>query len=81
MFAARQYPMIAVMPELRDLQTEDLASLSPEAMAALAARMLGHIREQDVRLVERDQRIEQQQRELQFKDAKLQKITFELARA
>ena len=72
--------MIAVMPELRDLQTEDLASLSPEAMAALAARMLGHIREQDVRLVERDQRIEQQQRELQFKDAKLQKVTFELAR-
>jgi transposase len=72
--------MIAGMPELRDLQTEDLASLSPEAMAALAARMLGHIREQDVRLVERDQRIEQQQRELQFKDAKLQKITFELAR-
>ena len=68
------------MLELRDLQTEDLAGLPPEAMAALAARMLGHIREQDARIAEREQRIEQQQRELQFKEAKLQKVNFELAR-
>jgi transposase len=59
------------MLELRDLQTEDLAGLSPEVIAALAARMLGHIREQDARIAEREQRIEQQQRELQFKEAKL----------
>ncbi len=73
-------PIIGAVFQLRDLQPEHLAGLSPEEVTALAARMLGHIREQDARLVQRDQQIEQQQRELQFKDAKLQKVTFELAR-
>lgn len=89
------------MLDVRDLQPQDLAGLSPEAIAALAARMLEHIREQDTRLqehqhrieqrdaqieerdvqiVQRDERIERQTRELEFKEAKLRKVTFELAR-
>jgi transposase len=57
------------------VQPVDLRCGAPSMRAASAAIASG-----DVRLVERDQRIEQQQRELQFKDAKLQKVTFELAR-
>jgi ABC-type Fe3+-citrate transport system substrate-binding protein len=75
------------MLDVRDLQPQDLSGLSPEAFAALAARMLDHIREQDTRLQEhqqqieqRDERIERQAREIDFKEAKLRKITFELAR-
>jgi uncharacterized protein (DUF3084 family) len=82
------------MLDVRDLQPQDLAGLSPEAIAALAARMLEHIREQDTRLqehqhqieqrdtqiVQRDERIERQTREIEFKEAKLRKVTFELAR-
>ena len=96
------------MLDVRDLQPQDLAGLSPEAIAALAARMLEHIREQDAQLQQhqnqlqqrdqqiehrdhqikqrdhqieqRDERIERQTRELEFKEAKLRKVTFELAR-
>ena len=32
---------------MRDLHTLDLQGLAPEAVAALAAQMLGHIRQQD----------------------------------
>lgn len=68
------------MLDVRDLQPQDLAGLSPEAIAALAARMLEHIREQDTQLREhqrdieqRDECIERQTRELEFKEAKLRK--------
>jgi transposase len=72
---------------MRDLQAQDLAALPPEAVKALAARMLERIREQDDALAQREQHIERQTRELQvkdsqlqFKEAKLRKITLELAR-
>src|SRR5881397_634844 len=68
------------MPDVRDLQTQDLQGLAPEAFAALAQQMLAHIQEQDRQLQQREQRIEQQTREIKLKDARLEKITFELAR-
>jgi hypothetical protein len=51
---------------LRDLKDEDLRGLTAEAVTALAQQMLHHIQcqAQDIRL----------------KDAKLEKLTFELAR-
>lgn len=72
----------------------DLQRLSPEAITALAQRMLGHIREQQQHLRQRDERIAQQageiaqqaseierkDAELQFKTVKLEKVNFELAR-
>jgi len=72
----------------------DLKGLSPEAIATLAERMLGHIREQQRHLQQRDERIahqageiaqqaseiERKDAELQFKTAKLEKVNFELAR-
>lgn len=54
------------MPELHDLKDDDLQGLAPEAIAALAQRMLQRLRRQDS--------------EIRFKDARLEKITFELAR-
>lgn len=77
------------MFDVRDLQAQDLAALPPEAITALAARMLGHLQQQAAHIEPIEQqarRIDSQTREiqskdaeLQFKEAKLQKITFELA--
>lgn len=54
------------MQALLDLKDEDLQGLAPEAIAALAQQML--------------QRLRQQDSEIKFKDAKIEKITFQLAR-
>jgi transposase len=61
------------MLDVRALKAEDLQGLDPSAMAAVAAKMLAHIGEQA-------QHIEQQVREIKLKDAKLEKVSFELAR-
>ena len=53
------------MPALHDLKDEDLQGLAPEAVTALAQQML--------------QRIRQQAHEIRFKDAKIEKIMFQLA--
>lgn len=75
------------MLDVRDLQAQDLQGLSPDAVAALAQRMLAHIGEQGRQLQQHTQRIEhqgalieRQAREIKHKDARLEKITFELAR-
>ncbi|RUR71920.1 IS66 family transposase [Variovorax guangxiensis] len=54
------------MQQLHDLKDEDLQGLAPEAVAALVRQML--------------QRLRQQDSEIKLKDAKIEKITFELAR-
>ncbi|AMM25191.1 IS66 family transposase [Variovorax sp. PAMC 28711] len=54
------------MQALHDLKDEDLQGLAPEAIAALAQQMLRHLRQQEI--------------EIRFKDAKIEKITFQLAR-
>ena len=65
----------------------DLKGLSPEAIATLAHRMLGQLRDQRQHLQQRDERIahqasqlERKDAELRLKTAKLEKVTFELAR-
>jgi len=82
------------MLDVNAIVDADLERLSPEAITALAQRMLGHIRQQRQHLQQRDQRIAQQageiaqqaseierkDAELQFKTAKLEKVNFELAR-
>jgi transposase len=75
------------MLDVRALKAEDLQGLDPSAMAAVAAKMLAHIHEQALQLHQREQRIEhqaghieRQAREIKHKDARLEKITFELAR-
>ncbi len=53
------------MQKLRDLKDEDLKGLAPEATLHLATQML--------------RRMRQQYREIQFKDAKIEKIALQLA--
>jgi transposase len=54
------------MQDLRDLKDEDLQGLTPEAVTTLAQQMLQHI--------------QRQAQDIRLKDAKLEKLTFELAR-
>jgi transposase len=80
-------PDDAHMHELRELQPEDLQGLSPEAINALAHRMLQHIQQQAAHIEQqgsqisaKEEELHAKEEELRFKDAKLRKITFELAR-
>ena len=61
------------MLDMRDLKPQDLQGLSQEAVTALAAQMLGHIEVQQKLLQRKD-------RDIAYRDAKIEKITFELAR-
>ena len=75
------------MLSMRDLKPQDLQGLSQQAVTALAAQMLEHIRHQAGELQNKGHALEFQQKLLQrkdrdiaFRDAKIEKITFELAR-
>jgi len=75
------------MLDVRTLQAQDLRGLAPEAVTQVAQQMLASlaeqsrlIGEQSRQLDERDQHIAAQAQAIKFKDAKLEKITFELAR-
>lgn len=61
------------MLDLNALKPEDLKGLSKSAVTQLAAAMLAQLTEQAERIAQRD-------REIKFKDAKIERITFELAR-
>ena len=61
------------MLDVRTLQAQDLRGLGPEALVAAAEQMLQRIGAQSKQL-------DAQAQAIKFKDAKLEKITFELAR-
>ena len=68
------------MLKLGALKTQDLQGLSAQAMKALAEQMLGHIAAQAQVIESQAQAIESKQRDIQLRDAKIERITFELAR-
>src|SRR3954451_11335432 len=82
------------MLSMQGLKAQDLQGLSPEAVTALAAQMLEHIRQQANELQSKGRElqskghelelkqklIERKERDIAWRDAKLEKITFELAR-
>ena len=68
------------MLDLHALKAQDMRSLDPAAMARLAEQMLAHMAEQTRQIDARDQQIAQQAQALKFKDARIERITFELAR-
>jgi uncharacterized protein (DUF3084 family) len=70
----------ALMLDLRDLKAHDLQGLSPDAVAALARRMLQHIERQAGELQQKDREIERKDREIALREARLEKVQFELAR-
>ena len=61
------------MLETHEFQVPNLSGLNPEAAQAATQAILSHVNEQALQISRKDQ-------ELKFKDAKLQKLTFELAR-
>jgi transposase len=68
------------MLNLHELRPQDFVGLSPEAAAELAAKVLHHIALQGQHIAQRDQQIESQAQAIQFKDANIERITFELRR-
>ena len=75
------------MLSTRDLKAQDLQGLSPETFPALAAQMLRHIEHQANELQSKGREldlkqklIERKDRDIAWRDAKLEKITFELTR-
>ena len=67
------------MLEVHTLNAQDLRGLSPAGMLAAAEQMLQRISAQSKQLGERDKQIADQAQAIKFKDAKLEKITLELA--
>ena len=65
--------MMAPMLDVHDLQARDLRILSPEALAAVAEQML-------LRIGEQSHQIASQAQAIRWRDVKIERITFELAR-
>jgi transposase len=65
------------MLEVREFKIRDLQGLAPSALPALAQQMLAPVLEPGQHIQERKQRIETHARDIKFKDAKLEKATFE----
>jgi hypothetical protein len=68
---------------VRELKAQDLHGLTPEALTALAAQMLEHIGHQHSEIERRQQLIEVKQqlierkdRDIAWRDAKLEKVNF-----
>ena len=62
------------------LNADDLKGLSPAELAALATQMLAHIGEQSSHIEAQDKRIDSQAQGIKWRDAKIESITFQLAR-
>jgi len=75
------------MLHMHELQAQNLHGLSPEALVEMAERMRLHIEQQAAQLDEhrelldkRERQVAEQAQAIKFKDAKIERITFELAR-
>ena len=68
------------MLSMRDVKAQDLQGLSRADIAALGAQMLKHIEHQARDLELKQKLIERKDRDIAWRDAKIEKITFELTR-
>ena len=68
------------MLDVHAIKTKDLQALSPVELAELAAQMLAHIGEQSKHIGEQSKRIDKQAQAIKWRDAKIESITFQLAR-
>jgi transposase len=68
------------MVDLKALDPKTLRAMEPAAMAELATRMLLELSAQSRQIQQHEELAQRYEREIKFKDAKLEKITFELAR-
>lgn len=68
------------MLDLHAVKSEDLKALSPTELTALATQMLAHIGEQSRHIGEQSKQIDSQAQAIKWRDAKIESITFQLAR-
>ena len=68
------------MLNLQAIRTQDLAALSPSEWAEVAGQLLAHIGEQSKHIGEQGKRIDAQAQAIKWRDAKIESITFQLAR-
>ena len=68
------------MLDVRDFKAQDLRGLSPDALTAVAEQMLAHIGAQSKHIGEQSKRIDSQAQAIKWRDAKIESITFQLAR-
>ena len=68
------------MLDVCHFKAQDLCGLSPEDLAAVAEQMLAHIAEQSKHIGEQSKRIHSQAQAIKWRDAKIESITFQLAR-
>lgn len=68
------------MLDVHEVRTQDLKALSTAELAELTTQMLAHIVEQNKHIGEQDKRIDSQAQAIKWRDAKIQSITFQLAR-
>ena len=68
------------MLDMRHFKAQDLRGLSPDALAAAAEQVLAHISEQSKHISEQSKRIDAQAQAIKWRDAKIESITFQLAR-
>ena len=68
------------MLDVQAIKPQDIKALSIAELATLAARMLAHIGEQSRHIGEQDKRIDSQAQAIKWRDAKIESITFQLAR-
>ena len=68
------------MLEVREFKAQDFKGLSPRALAKVAAQVLAHIGAQSSRIDQQSQHIAAQAQAIKFRDVKIERITFELAR-
>ena len=68
------------MLDVHAINAKDLKALSSVELAEMAAQMLAHIGEQSKHIGEQRKRIDSQAQAIKWRDAKIQSITFQLAR-
>ena len=68
------------MLDVHAIKTRDLKALSPADLAELASQMLAHIGAQDKHIGAQDKRIGAQAQGIKWRDAKIESITFQLAK-
>jgi len=72
----QQWPML----DVNALKPQDLHGLGEGAMVELMGSMLARIAAQNTQLLAQVEQLERREREIKFKDAKIERISFELAR-
>ena len=68
------------MLDVNTLNAEDLKGLDKGAVTEIAAALLAQLASQQAAIAAKDEHIARREREIKFKDAKIERITFELAR-